>query len=88
MLIENSKEMKKIFISILVRFTMFSVAGYAQSCDSEALLKQALKEMGDGQYIKDFKVELIKDKKDMKTGYVICTGCGSSEPQPVQIQCG
>jgi len=70
MLIENSKGMKKIFIGILLLFSMFSVAGYAQSCDSETILKQALKEMGDGQYIKDFKVELIKDKKDMKTGYV------------------
>ena len=70
MLIENSKGMKKIFISLLVLFSMFSLAGYAQECNSEALLKQALKEMGNGQYIKDFKVELLKDKKDMKTGYV------------------
>jgi len=70
MLIENSTGMKKIFISLMVLFSMFSLAGHAQKCDSEALLKQALKEMGSGQYIKDFKVELIKDKKDMKTGFV------------------
>ncbi len=50
---------------------MFSLAGIAQkNCDNEALLKQALKEMGNGQYIKDFKVELLKSKKDMKTGYI------------------
>ena len=36
----------------------------------EDLLKQALKEMGDGQYIKDFKVELKKENKDATTGYV------------------
>jgi hypothetical protein len=44
------------------------MASYAQC--GEELLKQALKEMGDGQYMKDFKVELKKEKKDMKTGYV------------------
>jgi len=49
-------------------FLVFSFSGYAQC--GENLLKQALKEMGDGQYIKDFKVELLKAKKDMKTGYV------------------
>jgi hypothetical protein len=48
---------------------MVSFTGHAQ-CNSEALLKQALKEMGDGQYIKDFKIELFKAKKSVKTGYV------------------
>jgi len=38
---------------------MFQIA----QCDSEALLKQALKEMGNGRYIKDFKIELFKSKK-------------------------
>ncbi len=68
MLIENSKRMKKIIISLFVLFSVFSFSGYAQC--GEDLLKQALKEMGDGQYIKDFKIELLKAKKDTKTGYV------------------
>ncbi len=67
-LIENSKRMKKIIISLFVLFSVFSFSGYAQC--GEDLLKQALKEMGDGQYIKDFKIELLKAKKDVKTGYV------------------
>lgn len=68
LLIENSIRMKKILFSLLILFSSFSLSGYAQ-CDEE-LLKQALKEMGDVQYIKDFKIELLKAKKDMKTGYI------------------
>ena len=68
LLIENSIRMKKILFSLLILFSVFSLSGYAQ-CDEE-LLKQALKEMGDVQYIKDFKIELLKAKKDMKTGYI------------------
>lgn len=45
-----------------------SYASYAQCGDD--LLKQALKEMGESQYIKDYTIELVKDKKDTKTGYV------------------
>lgn len=60
--------MKKIFISLLIVFGALTVGANAQCGDD--LLKQALKEMGDSQYIRDFSVELIKDKKDMKTGYV------------------
>jgi len=60
--------MKKIFYSFLILFTMFSLSSSAQCGDD--LLKQALKEMGSSQYIKDFTVEMIKEKKDTKTGYV------------------
>ncbi|NPA36441.1 MAG: hypothetical protein GXO47_06295 [Chlorobi bacterium] len=60
--------MKKILVSLLVFLSVFTFA--SAQCNSEALLKQALKEMGNGQYIKDFKIELFKAKKSMKTGYV------------------
>lgn len=68
MLTENSISMKKILISLLVLFSVFSLTGHAQC--NENLLKQALKEMGNGQYIKDFTIDLKKAKKDMKTGYI------------------
>ena len=61
LLIENSIRMKKILFSLLILFSLFSLSGYAQC--GEDLLKQALKEMGDVQYIKDFKIELLKAKK-------------------------
>ncbi len=46
----------------------FAVSSYAQCGDD--ILKQALKEMGDAQYMKDFTIDLKKDKKDSQTGYV------------------
>jgi len=60
--------MKKLIYSFLVLFTMTAVSASAQ-CGDE-LLKSALKEMGSSQYIKDFTVEMLKEKKDTKTGYV------------------
>ena len=59
--------MRKIIFSLIVLLSM-SYASYAQCGDD--LLKQALKEMGESQYIKDYTIELVKDKKDTKTGYV------------------
>ncbi|TAJ15294.1 hypothetical protein DMA11_02505 [Marinilabiliaceae bacterium JC017] len=60
--------MKKLLFSLFFLFSMFSLTGYAQG--GEDLLKLALKDMGDGQYMKDFTIELKKAKKDVKTGYV------------------
>ncbi|WP_430814221.1 hypothetical protein [Carboxylicivirga sp. RSCT41] len=60
--------MKKLIYSFLVLFLMSAFSASAQCGDD--LLKQALKEMGSSQYIKDFTVEMVKEKKDTKTGYV------------------
>ncbi len=60
--------MKKFIYSFLILFAATAFSASAQ-CDDD-ILKQAIKEMGTSQYIKDFTVELIKDKKDVKTGYV------------------
>ncbi len=60
--------MKKIFVLAILLVSVFSVASYAQ-CGDE-LLKTALKDMGDAQYMKDFNIELKQVKKDTKTGFV------------------
>ncbi|TRX71211.1 hypothetical protein [Carboxylicivirga sp. M1479] len=60
--------MKKFIYSFLVLFTFTAVSASAQCGDD--LLKTALKAMGTSQYIKDFTVEMVKEKKDTKTGYV------------------
>ncbi|MGQ1890203.1 hypothetical protein ACT29H_07145 [Thermophagus sp. OGC60D27] len=51
--------MKKVLFSFFFIFALGSVGVFAQ-CDHDALLKQALDEMGSGQYIKDFIVDLKK----------------------------
>lgn len=61
--------MKRIIISLLFIFSISAFSSVFAQC-GEPLLKQALKEMGDGQYIKDFKVELFKENKDANVGYV------------------
>lgn len=63
------RKMKKIFFSFLFIFALSSAGLYGQ-CDHDALLKQALNEMGSGQYIKDFIVDLKKENNDGKTGTV------------------
>ncbi len=62
--------MKKIVLLLAILFSVSAVSVSAQC--GEELLKQALKEMGDCQYIKDFEISLIKDKdkKFTRTGYV------------------
>lgn len=60
--------MKKFIYSFFVLFTFTAVSASAQCGDD--LLKTALKAMGTSQYIKDFTVEMVKEKKDTKTGYV------------------
>jgi hypothetical protein len=60
--------MKKILFTLLFIFSLSGFTSYAQC--GEELLKQALKEMGEGQYIKDFAVDIRKEKKDSNTGYV------------------
>jgi len=57
--------MKKIVFCIIFIVSANLTGLYAQ-CDDSAM-QQALKDMGDSQYIKDFKVDLIKPKKDAKT---------------------
>ncbi len=61
------EKMKKILFSLLI--LAVSVLAVQAQC-GEVLLKQALKEMGNGQYIKDYPVDLVKEKKDSNTGYV------------------
>jgi hypothetical protein len=63
--------MKRILFSLLFIFSIVGVTNVNAQCGEE-LLKQALKEMGEGQYIKDFKIELKKDAKDANAnvGYV------------------
>jgi hypothetical protein len=60
--------MKKI-LSILI-FTIALSGAHAFAQCGEPLLKQALKEMGEGQYIKDFSVDLKKENKAINTGFV------------------
>lgn len=57
--------MKKIIFIIVSLFTFSTFASYAQCGDD--VMKQALKEMGNAQYLKDFSVDLVKVKKDVKT---------------------
>lgn len=61
--------MKKVLLGLILVLSISSFSASAQQCD-ESLKKQALKEMGDSQYIKDFSIDLRKAKKDMKTGFV------------------
>ncbi len=60
--------MKKVLILSILFISLFTVKSHAQCGDD--LLKQALKEMGDTQYMKDFTIDLKQEKKDTKTGYV------------------
>ena len=53
--------MKKILILSILFVSFFAVKSSAQCGDD--LLKQALKEMGDTQYMKDFTVDLQQEKK-------------------------
>lgn len=61
--------MKKILFGFVFFITLSAGSAFGQ-CDQEALLEQALNDMGDGQYIKDFVVELTKGENDDKTGNV------------------
>jgi hypothetical protein len=60
--------MKKILIILILTIATTATQSFAQC--GEPLLKQALKEMGDGQYIKDFSVDLKKENKTTSTGFV------------------
>ncbi len=90
--------MKKIVLLLAILFSVAAVNVSAQC--GEELLKQALKEMGNSQYIKDFEINMIKDKKDMKTGYVkfsvvlnsrshyqfnVVNGAGNVDPVVMQL---
>lgn len=65
---EKYKHMKKVLLGLILVLSIGSFRASAQ-CD-ESLKKQALKEMGESQYIKDFSIDLKKAKKDLKTGFV------------------
>jgi hypothetical protein len=60
--------MKKVLLGLICVLSIGSFSATAQ-CD-ETLKKQALKEMGESQYIKDFSIDLRKAKKDIRTGFV------------------
>lgn len=57
--------MKKILLILILILSSSITALYAQ-CE-EAVMQQALKDMGDSQYIKDFSIDLKSPKKDAKT---------------------
>ena len=57
--------MKKILIIFAVLFAVGSFSAFAQCGDD--VMKQALKEMGGAQYLKDFSIDLKKINKDVKT---------------------
>lgn len=56
--------MKKLIFSFLLALGIATFTAPAQC--SEALKKTALQEMGDSQYIKDYSVDLVKDKIQVK----------------------
>ncbi len=60
--------MKKFLLIVILFVSVVSFSSYAQC--GEDLLKLALKEIGDTQYIKDFPVELKQEQKGVKTGYI------------------
>ncbi len=60
--------MKKFLFIVILFVSLIPVSGFAQC--GEDLLKQALKEIGDTQYMKDFPIELKQEQKGVKTGYV------------------
>jgi hypothetical protein len=60
--------MKKILILSILFLSVFSFFGNAQCGDD--LLKTALKQMGDAQYMKDFTINLSSEKKNTKTGFI------------------
>ena len=57
--------MKRILLIFAVLFSIGLTSGFSQCGDD--VMKQALKEMGDAQYLKDFSIDLVKVKKDVKT---------------------
>ena len=61
--------MRKLIFTLLLFVGVGFSGAYAQ-CNHEALLKEALSQMGDGQYIKDFIVDLKSEKADSKSGTV------------------
>ncbi|MFO8001444.1 MAG: hypothetical protein R6U46_09380 [Marinilabilia sp.] len=61
--------MRKILFALLFMFALGSLSAFGQ-CDQDALLKEALNDMGDGQYIKDFVIELTAEEEGSQTGYV------------------
>ncbi len=58
--------MKKVIISLIIAFTFNAFNSWAQ-CD-ESIRRQALQEMGNSQYIKDFSVNLQKGPQQVNTG--------------------
>ncbi len=93
--------MKKIILAIAIFLTVGTVTSFAQC--GEDVMKQALKEMGDAQYLKDFSVDLIKVKKDVKTvgvqfsvilnsksmySFNVVNGAGNSEQLIMQLYDG
>lgn len=61
--------MKRILLGIVFLFALSAGCAFGQ-CDQEALLEEALDEMGDSQYIKDFVVEITKDEDEDKAGNI------------------
>ncbi len=61
--------MRKIIFAFLL-FVSIGISGIDAQCNHEALLKDALSQMGDGQYIKDFIVDLKNEKSGGKSGTV------------------
>ncbi len=62
--------MRKLIFTLLL-FVGLGLSGANAQCNHEALLKNALGQMGDGQYIKDFIVDLKSDGKSGTVKYSV-----------------
>jgi hypothetical protein len=91
--------MRKLIFTFLLLLGVGFSGTYAQ-CNHEALLKDALTQMGDGQYIKDFIVDLKNEKGGGPSGTVkysvilnsrsqykfnVVNGAGNSEKVHMQL---
>ena len=61
--------MKKVIVSLLFMLSLWGIQANAQC--GEELLKKALNEMGGGQYIKDFNVDLKKEMNEVKFSIIL-----------------
>lgn len=61
--------MKRVIISLLFVLSLWGIQANAQC--GEELLKKALTDMGNGQYIKDFTVDIKGDTKEVKFSIIL-----------------
>ncbi|MBN2744620.1 hypothetical protein [Breznakibacter xylanolyticus] len=61
--------MKRVIISLMILLSLGSLTANAQC--GEDVLKKALNEMGNGQYIKDFNIDIKSDTKEVKFSIIL-----------------